>query len=347
MKLGRLPHEPAALVEFYHESLEQLGAVCERTWHDRLQLVAEGSAAKLWNDEGALHEVELHFPPAEDTAPRNAATEVFPGSPLTFRLAETLRPAPLPIERAVLAAASARLPANDVVEKLWLAQFPHTARWRMNTPFRAAHAFSLLALVRCEIQAIDQHWSLHRIGLSLPDGERDDDLANNFGFAQVEPSEPADLAWPELPSGAINELLANAMILEMTEELAGIRARQENYLRRELDRIDDYFLAYEAELAAREKRAGSSVKLKAADRLAAAKSEHTRRREDQLKRHEIRIIPHLDAVLLVAECAWQTQVNFHERNQPVIVEALFNPRRRRWRLEQGTGVAVSSRGDMD
>ncbi len=335
MKLDRLPHEPAALVEFYQESLEQLGAVCERTWHDRLQLVAEGAAAKLWNDDGALHEAELHFPPADDTAPRNAATEVFPGSPLTFRLAETLRPAPLPIDRVVLAASAARPPSADVAEKLWHAQFPHSARWRMVTPYRAAHTFSLLALVRCEIQAIDQHWSLRRIAMSLPDGERDDHLAENFTFAQVEASTPSDLTWPSVPPDTFHRFISDAVALEMTGELAGIRARQENYLRRELDRIDDYFETYEAELAARASRSsntGGSAKIKSADRLAATRSEHVRRREDQLKRHEIRIIPHLDAVLLVAEHAWQTQVSFHEHSQPCMLEALFHPRARRWQL---------------
>ena len=40
MKLSRLSPEPAALVDFYQEALDHLGAVCERTWFDRLQLVA-------------------------------------------------------------------------------------------------------------------------------------------------------------------------------------------------------------------------------------------------------------------------------------------------------------------
>lgn len=334
MKLPRLPHEPAALLELYQESLEQLGAVCERTWHDRLQLVAEGAAAKLWNDDGALHEVELHFPPAEDTAPRNAATEVFPGSPLTFRLAEALRPAPLPIERAILAAETSQPPAADIAEKRWRAQFPHTTRWRLDSPFRATHAFSLLALARCEIQAIDQHWSLHRIALSLPEGERDEDLAAKFTFAQIEPASAGDVTWPTVPLNAVREMLSAAVEMELAHELSGIRARQENYLRRELDRIDDYFHNYESELAAREKRAGGQAKIKSADRLAAARAEHARRREDQVKRHEIRIVPHLDALLLLAEPAWQTQLTFHEHNQPRTVKVIFNPRARRWHIEE-------------
>ena len=333
MKLPRLPYEVSALIEFYEESLEQFGAVCERTWHDRLQLVVEGPAAKLWNDDGALHEVELHFPAADDTGPRQAATEVFPGSPLTFRLAETLRPAPLPIERAVLNNMQmASPPSADVAEKRWHAQFPHSTRWRMETPFRAAHTFTLLTVVRCEIQAIDQYWSLHRIALSLPDGERDEDFAEKFAVAEVKKTQTAGVVWPAVAADSVRDLLSAAVEIEMIDELSIIRARQKNYLRRELDRIDNYFQTYEAELMARSKRSGSNTKLKASERLAAAKAEHSRRREDQLKRHEIRIIPHLDALLLLAEPAWQTHLTFHEHNQSRSAEATFNPRARRWQL---------------
>ncbi len=102
MKLERLTHSTGAVADFYEEGLTQLGALCERTWHDRVQIVAEGRSARLWNHDGALHEVELWFPPPDDTEPREAAHEVFPGCPLTFQLAEALRPAPLALERLVL-----------------------------------------------------------------------------------------------------------------------------------------------------------------------------------------------------------------------------------------------------
>jgi len=87
MKLNRLAYEPSALVDFYEEGLSALGALCERTWHDRLEIVAEGQAARLWNPEGALHEIELAFASSDAAAARDAAREVFPGCPLTFRLA--------------------------------------------------------------------------------------------------------------------------------------------------------------------------------------------------------------------------------------------------------------------
>ena len=198
MKLERLPYSPSPLVDFYDEALTTLGALCERTWHDRLEVVAEGSSARFWNQDGALHEVELWVPPPDETSPREAAKEVFPGCPLTFQLAEALRPAPLALERVVLAGEStARPPATDVAEKLWRAQFPETNRWQLAAPFVAGRHFSLLALMRCEIQAIDQHWSLRRVAVSLADGKPDDALAQAVGLAQVDPHASGEIAWPK------------------------------------------------------------------------------------------------------------------------------------------------------
>ncbi len=150
MKLERLAYDPAALVGFYEEGFSALGALCERTWHDRLEVVAEGGAAKPWNPDGALHEVELTFAPADAKAARDAVREVFPGCPLTFRLVETLRPAPLPLERVALAAPRAPAPDPSVAEKLWRAQFPDTTQWRLGAPFKDDLHFSLMALARCE-----------------------------------------------------------------------------------------------------------------------------------------------------------------------------------------------------
>ncbi len=91
MKLDRLAYEPAALADFYEEGFSQLGALCERTWHDRLEVVAEGPAAKLWNPDGALHAIELTFASADAASARDAGREVFPACPLTFRLSEALQ----------------------------------------------------------------------------------------------------------------------------------------------------------------------------------------------------------------------------------------------------------------
>ena len=49
MKLNRTPHDPGELLGFYEAGLTALGALCERTWHDGLEVVAEGPAARLWN----------------------------------------------------------------------------------------------------------------------------------------------------------------------------------------------------------------------------------------------------------------------------------------------------------
>lgn len=331
MKLARLPHEPAAMADFYQEALEHLGALCERTWFDKLQVVTEGTAARLWNPAGALHEVELHFPAPDSAAPRDAAREAFPGCPLTFQLTEALRPQPLPLERFVLAEeATPRPPDAAVAEKLWHAQHPGTTRWRLETPFGAAYHFTLLALVRCEIQAIDQHWSLRRLAVSLSDGTRDEALAASFPFSRAANAD-VSIQWPALDAARCRELLLTALAEEMADDLGAIRARQENHLRRELDRVEDYFENYERELNERAGRTRNEhTKLKTGERLAAARAEHQRRRADQVQRHEIRMIPHVDAQLVVAEPAWRATVAATRHNEAQTASALFIPRLRRW-----------------
>jgi hypothetical protein len=332
MKLDRLAYEPGALVDFYQEGLAALGALCERTWHDRLEVVAEGGAAKLWNPDGTLHEIELAFAPADATAARDALREVFPGCPLTFRLVETLRPSPLPLERVALAGeARAHAPDPVVAEKLWRAQFPDTAQWRLRSPFKADFHFSLVALVRCEIQAIDQHWSLHRLAVSLPGGEPDELLAREFSFAQADPETGAAPTWPAPEPARWQTFLRIALETDLAAELAAVRARQQNYLRRELDRLGEYFAGYEHELTARAARSATQTsKVRTSDRLAAAKAEHARRRADQIARHEIRVQPHLDALLLAAEPAWRASLSVERAHVPRTVEPLFVPRARKW-----------------
>lgn len=332
MNLTRLPYDPAALLDFYQEALEHLGAVSERTWFDRLELVAEGRAARLWNEDGALHQTELHFPSPNTNAPRDAAREVFPGCPLTFRLTETLLPDGLALERAVLAAeARHQAPSSDVAEKLWRAQWPGDGRWHLESAFKPAHHFSLIALVRCEVQAIDQHWSLHRLAVSLPRGERDESLAAALDFAQLEPEPAPSPTWPACDPSRCRELLSNALREELEPELLSIRVRQETYLRRELDRVDDYFEGYAAELKQRAARSrNSTTKLKVNERMAAAQAEHARRRQDQIQRHEIHVLPRFDALLLVAEPAWQATVSVAHHGQSRAQTARFIPRTRRW-----------------
>ncbi len=98
-----------------------------------------------------------------------------------------------------------------------------------------------------------------------------------------------------------------------------------------MDRIDEYFQSYERELTARAARSTSqSAKLKTADRLAAARAEHTRRRADQVARHEIRVQPQIDALLLTAEPAWSAAIQVDAARQTQTLEARFVPRARRW-----------------
>ena len=258
MRLTRLKYDPASLLDFFDQGLAALGALRERTWHDRLEVVAEGRAAALWNADGAMFEGELRFAPVDASTARDGQREVFPGCPLTFRLAEALRQTPLPLERFVMADASPpRPPDPAVAEKLWRGQFPDTARWRLLSDFQSGFHFSLLALARCEIQAIDQHWSLRRLALSLPGGQPDESLAGEIPFARVAADSPPPKDWPAPDPARWSALLEAALALDLADEIAALRARQETSLRRELDRVDDYFEKYEAELNARAGRTGS------------------------------------------------------------------------------------------
>jgi hypothetical protein len=334
MKLDRLTHSPGAAADFCDEALTQLGALCERTWHDRLEVVADGTSARLWNDSGRLHEVELQFPPPADTAPRDAAKEVFPGCPFIFRLAEALRPVPIAVERVVLADNDApRPPARETAEKLWRAQFPETNRWHSAAPFVRSSHFSLLALLRCDIQAIDQHWSLRRLAVSLPDGAPDDALAQGFNFARLESQPQGEIAWPAIEPVRWHAILRDAFAQDLDPDLVVIGARQMQYLRRELERVDDYFEHYEHELSSRAARTNNeNTKLKAVERLAAAKAEHARRRADQVSHHEIRALAHLEALLLIAETGWQTRISVEINHCSRLLSACFVPRARRWVL---------------
>ncbi len=334
MKLPRLPYETGAVLDFYEDGLTALGALCARPWHDRLDVVAEGRAATLWNAAGALHAAELQFTAPDAAGMRDAAREVFPGSPLTFRLAEALRPTALALERVVLAATGpAHPPDVAVAEKLWRVQFEDTKRWRLTGPFTADFHVSLVALARCEIQAIDQHWALRRVAISLPDGFLDEGLAREIGFARAAP-EPPPLSWPTPDLASWSALLQGALLGDLADELAGIRARQEQRLRRELDRIDAYFETYAAELSARASRS-ATVAAKTPDRLAATRAEHARHRADQVTRHEITVHPHLDGLLLVAEPAWCAPLHVERAHRaPGTPVARYVPRARRWVLTE-------------
>jgi len=330
MKLSRFDYDPGSALGFYEESLTALGALCERTWHDRLEVVAEGRAAKLWNDEGNLHSQELLFAAANTIAARDAGSEVFPGCPLTFRLFELLRPAPLSLEKVVLARVNPdRLPDLMVLEKLWRSQFPASRKWRLAAELKPAFHFSLVAAVRAEMQTIDQHWSLHRLAVALPGGETDDSLAADIPLLGVDTQGEVP-AWPVAEPQRWWSLLRDALELEIRPDLEAMQKRQEQYLAREIQRIDDYFASYEQELARRGARGGAAGGAKSGERLAAARAEHARRRLDQVARHEIRVQLHLDALLLVAEHCWRGELEVEEERTLQSVAATFVPRTRRW-----------------
>jgi len=225
-----------------------------------------------------------------------------------------------------------------VAERLWRLQFPATSRWRQESNFAADSHFTLIAVVRSEIQAIDQHWSLHRLAVSWPDGEPDADLSQNLGLLTLTADTSVPSSWPAADPLAWQGWLQRALEHDLEADLVNIRQRQEYYLRRELDRVDNYFADYEQELTTRLQRSRSfNSKTRLAERRSAARLEHERRRLDQVQRHEIRIIPHVDTLLLLAEPAWRVTLLVAEHGEPRRQSAVWVSRTRRWSL---TGEAV-------
>jgi len=107
--------------------------------------------------------------------------------------------------------------------------------------------------------------------------------------------------------------------------------RQVNSLARELNRIDDYFDNYARELENRTNaRASEDAKAKIAERLSAAKAEQVRHRADQIARHEIRVRPYVDALVLVAEPAWHANLKVERGRHHQSASAIFVPRARKW-----------------
>jgi hypothetical protein len=331
MKFSKIPPRAEHLMDFFEEGLLSLGAVCERSWHDRLEILAEGEAARLWRKDGDLFSGELYFRDADSADTGNPEVEVFPGCPLTFQLVEVLWHRVLAHSRVCLSTGiSVKTPAAGVAEKLWQAQFGTRAGWQA-TPFVPTWVFSVVAAVRSEVQAIDQSWSSHRLAFTLPEGERDSSL--EFALDQMSPVEPVGEKpdWPELDPAAVSDWIGQALNTELAPELAKIKERQELFLRRELNRIDEYFENYARELSerVRQQRKEEAIK-RCSDRLEATRLEHNRRRTDQIERHTIHLLPHVDALLTVAEPGFSTKVSWRAGHEERIVPALFVPRTRRW-----------------
>jgi hypothetical protein len=331
MKFPKTPSRAEHLMDFFEEGLLSLGAVCERSWHDRLEILAEGEAARIWEKDGDIFTGELSFRDAGSADAGNPELEVFPGCPLTFQLVEALWHRLVAHSRVCLAAGiSVKMPATGVAEKLWQAQFGTCAGWQA-TPFVPTWAFSIVAAARCEVQAIDQSWSSHRLAFTLPEGERDSSL--EFALDQMSPVEPVGEKsdWPGLDLAAVSNWIGQALTMDLAPELTKIKERQQLFLRRELTRIDEYFENYARELSERVSRQRSEEAIKrSADRLEATRVEHNRRRTDQIERHTIHLLPHVDALLTVAEPAFSAKVSWRAGREERIVPSLFVPRTRRW-----------------
>jgi hypothetical protein len=165
------------------------------------------------------------------------------------------------------------------------------------TPFVASAHFSIVAALRCEIQAVDQHWSQHRLAINLSTGKPDPQLAEQFPI--LEPwNIPVPFNWPQFRQDECRKALLAALELEAGATVKSVKDRQSKYLQRELATVDRYYDDYSEALARRLNRTRSDAgRSKMEERLKAAQLEHHIRRIDQIKRHEIRVHAHVDALL--------------------------------------------------
>jgi len=120
--------------------------------------------------------------------------------------------------------------------------------------WKAVWHFSIVVAVRCEVQAIDQHWSCHRLALAVADGERDAALEAELDLLAGRAA-PDRLVWPTTWPADWPHWLERALREDVAEELGEIQRRQERFLGRELARVDEYFTNYAGELTARIGRA--------------------------------------------------------------------------------------------
>ncbi len=333
MKLPKSRHEPDKVARFFQEALEKLGGICEWSWHDRLHVLAEGTAASLWTANESVVDAELHFPPSDASGPRRADREVFPGCPLTFRVAELLHAEEVQYGRACLdLGANLKPPAPEAAQKQWEAQIGRKIAGKPTGPYVQDWHCSVLVLARCDVQAIDQHWSLHRLALSLPDGRVDEDLTSNLSLHAFKSPVPSEIPWSRWSDCGVTEIVRQALRDDIQTDLKAIQARQRRYLERELDRIDQYFRDYTRELRQRQTRQRrQESQSRYQERIDAAKAEHERRRQDQVQRHEIHVYPHIDALIFLAEPAWRAEIV--APREETRRTARFLPRNRRWVVE--------------
>ena len=118
---------------------------------------------------------------------------------------------------------------------------------------------------------------------------------------------------------------------ELSPDLAEVKARHERYLRRGLARVDDRFEHYVHGLRARKERDHREKSIgRYQPRIGVTHAQHRRCRGDQIERHVMRGIPHLDVLLVIGEAAFRTVVESRAAGKAKSAGALFPPRARRW-----------------
>lgn len=336
MKFDKLQPYPESLIHFFSDGLQSLGGVCERTWYDKLEVIIEGAGARAWDPESELVHRELHFPAVDASSPKAAETDVFPGCPLIFQLAETLwKEAPTSFRIVSDGGGENEKPSPEVLRRVW--ELTRSGQGKPDfSPATATRYFSMVFVVRLEIQSIEQHWTMHRIACSCTEGWRDHDLETNLlMLAPGRAAADEEICWPDFSIKQQDELLRH-VLGGIHGDIAPVLSRQQKYLEKELRRIDHYFAGQVSELESRRSGRGSKQgSAKIDERIAATRAEHTRRREDQVQRHEVVVLPHVDAVVCVAERAWRSRVRVLRGRAAAADDGVFVfvPRLRRWFAE--------------
>ena len=139
----------------------------------------------------------------------------------------------LAVHRAALRTGEQKPPDLGLVERRWNNQFPNRVKMRMTTRFVASAHFSIVAALRYEIQAVDQHWSQHRLAINLSTGEPDPQLAEQLPI--LEPwNNPVPFNWPQFRQDECRKALLAALEQEAGATVKSVKDRQSKYLQREL-----------------------------------------------------------------------------------------------------------------
>jgi len=298
MKIERLIHAPGTWRDFFEEALTSLARCASARGTTAWKSWPKATAPAVESGRHASRNRTVVSGARNHHGAREAGKQVFPGCPLTFAWRKALRPAPLALEASRVGGRHGRPPArNRRGGKLWRAAV--TRNQSLATRIAVRPGAALLA-ARPDALRNPGHrtsiGSLRRVAVSVPKRRAGYSLAHPSTLRKFADNTDAFPGRSD-PSAGGNSSRCAEKALAPTSPRCAIARRK--HCGANWTCVDDYFRSITKwKLAARARAAGVKLRsLKAAERLAAAKAEHARRRSDQVARHEIRVHAHLDALL--------------------------------------------------